>query len=124
VCPSAQGPLWPKQDPSTSKLDRRVSDQKAAKELANIIRQLRVATRPTSRRVRCRKAVGEVSLPGSCHSSSSADDPERPDDVFMDNDSFLIIKLLVVGARYPSYPLLNTTATGESFSFQGWVSKL
>jgi len=36
-------PLWPKQGPSTSKLDRRVSDQKAAKELANIIKQLRVA---------------------------------------------------------------------------------
>jgi hypothetical protein len=32
--------LWPKQGPSTSKLDLRVSDQKAAKELAKIIRQL------------------------------------------------------------------------------------
>jgi hypothetical protein len=32
----------PKQGLSTSKLDRRVSDQKAAKELAIIIRQLRV----------------------------------------------------------------------------------
>ncbi|MGB8148494.1 MAG: hypothetical protein WCF00_08935, partial [Azonexus sp.] len=42
VGPQTQGRLWPKQGPSTSKLDRRVSDQKAAKELANIIRQLRV----------------------------------------------------------------------------------
>jgi hypothetical protein len=33
--------IRPKQGPSTSRLDRRVSDQKAAKELANIIRQLR-----------------------------------------------------------------------------------
>ena len=35
---------WPKQSPSTSKLDRRVSDQKAAKELANIIRRLWVVS--------------------------------------------------------------------------------
>jgi len=34
--------------------------------------------RPTSRRLRRRKAVSEVSLPGSGHSSPSADDPQRP----------------------------------------------
>ena len=33
--------------------------------------------RPTSRRLRRRKAVSEASLPGSGHSSSSADDPMR-----------------------------------------------
>jgi hypothetical protein len=38
-------PVRPKQGLSTSKLDRRVSDQKAAKELAIIIRQLWVDTR-------------------------------------------------------------------------------
>ena len=38
--------------------------------------------RPISRRVRCLKAVSEVSLPGSGHSSSSADDPKPPDDVW------------------------------------------
>ena len=70
-------PLWPKQGPSTSKLDRRVSDQKAAKELANIIRQLRVAKRPSCQLIRCRKAVSEVSLPVSGHRSPSADDPDE-----------------------------------------------
>jgi hypothetical protein len=49
--------------------------------------------RPTSRRVRCRKAVSEVSLPGSCHSSSSADDPYLPDDVFIGIGSLVTIKL-------------------------------
>ena len=33
--------------------------------------------RPTSLRTHCRKAVSEVSLPGSYHSSPSADDPNR-----------------------------------------------
>jgi len=34
--------------------------------------------RPTSRRLRRRKAVSEASLPGSGHSSSSADDRHLP----------------------------------------------
>jgi len=36
-----------------------------------------VVMRPTSRRLRRRKAVSEVSLPGSGHSSPSACDPKR-----------------------------------------------
>ena len=68
----------PKQGPSTSKLDWRVSDQKAAKELANIIRQLRVGTRRATFQIHRRKAALEVSLPGSRHSSLSAGDPKRP----------------------------------------------
>ena len=68
----------PKQGPSTSKLDWRVSDQKAAKELANIIRQLRVGTRRATFQIHRRKAALEVSLPGSRHSSLSAGDPEEP----------------------------------------------
>lgn len=49
--------------------------------------------RPTSRRVRCLKAVSKVSLPGSCHSSPSADDPLLPDDIFMGDVGLLIPKL-------------------------------
>jgi len=37
-----------------------------------------VVMRPTSRRLRRRKAVSEASLPGSGHSSSSADDRHLP----------------------------------------------
>jgi hypothetical protein len=56
-----------------------------------------VVMRPTSRRVRRRKAVSEVSLPGSGHSSPSADDPHQPDDVFMVNGGSLIVKLPLKG---------------------------
>ena len=38
---------------------------------------LRVAKRPSCHLIRCRKTVSEVSLPGSCHPSPGADDPQR-----------------------------------------------
>jgi|APTNR8051073442_1049403.scaffolds.fasta_scaffold01239_4 hypothetical protein len=43
--------------------------------------------RPTSRRLRRRKAVSEASLRGSGHSSSSADDPQRPVEFFLSGHS-------------------------------------
>jgi hypothetical protein len=52
-----------------------------------------VAMRPFSLRIHRRKAVSEVSLPGSSHSSPSADDPEETDDVFKSSGSLLIFKL-------------------------------
>ena len=39
--------------------------------------QLWVAKRPSARLIRCRKAVSEISIPGSGHSSLSADDTMR-----------------------------------------------
>jgi len=53
--------------------------------------------RPTSRRLCRRKAVSEASLPGSGHSSSSADDPNLPDTFSILNGGLLIIKLPVMG---------------------------
>jgi hypothetical protein len=52
--------------------------------------------RLTSRRVHRRKAVVEVSLPGSSGSSPSADDLELPDDICKVEVGFLIFKLPVV----------------------------
>ena len=45
--------------------------------MKKIISLLRVATQSSSLQIHQRKAVSEVSLPGSGHSSPSADDPKR-----------------------------------------------
>jgi hypothetical protein len=46
----------------------------------------------SEREIRVNKKV-RVSLPGSRHSSPSADDPQETDDVFIGNGGFLITNL-------------------------------
>lgn len=54
-----------------------------------------VGIRLTSLRVHRRKAVVEISLPVSSRSSSSADDPDQPDDVCKADVGSLIFNLPV-----------------------------
>jgi len=81
--------------PTSEAPGRQLYDQQAAIEHDKSIRPVWVVMRPTSRRLRRRKAVSvsEVSLPRSGHSSPSADDPELSDGVCKRYVSLLLFKL-------------------------------